>query len=82
MKQREITPEQMAYDLFQIHGHMPEADLLGLPPKMEERVSIALPPPGIVYREKDLIRVLKKWGLPKPKFSGKKYLDLFNKHGR
>ena len=55
-----ITPEELAVELFKIHSH-------------ENKTG------KIIYYEKDLISVFERIGLPKPKFSGKKYLSLLQK---
>lgn len=49
-----MTPVQIAKDLFEIHHHA----------TIENGVI------DIVYRERDLLPLLEKWGLPEPDFHG------------
>ena len=72
-----LTSAQMGYDLFRIHEHMPEADDFDGTESASEMVD-RFPRPGIVYREEDLIKLFAKWGLPKPDFESKEYLEMFN----
>lgn len=78
LKRYSLTPEQMAYDLFLIHEHMPEADLFDLKKKTRKRLEEELPKPGIVYREEKLVKLFEKWGLPKPDWNSPEYLKMFD----
>lgn len=65
----ELDPRDVADDLLKIHRHMPGPDDFEGTESASQMMD-ALPAAGIIYYEKDLLPLLKKWGIPPPDWDG------------